>query len=1048
MTIRLRVLGSADLTGSDGRRLHTLLVQPKRLALLVYFAVNRPVCLHRRDALLATFWPERSDEQARGALSQALSFIRRTVGDDAIVVRGNDEVGVDLGHVECDACDFENAADRGDHTGALALYAGDLLPAFHVEDCQPFETWLESERKRLRGRALASAYARSETAARDGDWAAALDSARRALALAPYDEVAAAHVLRALDGAGHRARALEEYHAFVARLAADLELQPSAALVETSEAIRRGTRPSPPAPPTVVAQEPVRLEEGVAPSVPITPPAGGQTSGPSSYFYTAHPRTAARRAYLLYVISLPIVALAAKSATVFIGLPSWVLPGALLVMALGLPALLFTHWVHVLPRRVASARRRDMASLRTTIERLAVSARPHTNWPRTLSGIAVGVGVFALFVGTFMIVRDVGIGPFGSLIATGKVAERERLVIATFDGPAADSLLRETITSTFRIALAQSPMLSVLPLPAMQDALERMNRPPRSRVTLQVAQQLAVRDGLRVVIDGEVQRLGGRFALSARLVVALTGEELAAVSETASDERDLVAAIGRLSGAMRERIGESLRQVRRAKPIERVTTSSLEALQDYLRAMRLADEGAALATLEELLDHATALDPGFAAASLLHASLLWKHGSNPAKRRALVQQAYDHRNRLTDAERQRTIAAYFWWGPAPHLDTCIEAYETLIATDPFDAAALNSLGVVYSRSRQFEKAEGLFERAIAADAMLHDAYGNLAAARAARGRLRDAEEPLDAQQRLFPRSATPLLLRAQLAIARGQFDDAERRLDSLSRTRMGDPLIGQHVAALRAEIARESGRISDALRWSAVQHRGDARRSARLAPVLDVLDEVHADIWLRADTARARQTLARGMAAHPIDLLPPDETPYDFLARLLGITGAPYQVAALVSTGEAKQEVDDPFAAKGEAARLRGHLAMAQHRPAEAIEAYRAADVGVCARCALPDLASAYEAAGNKDSVLAVLTRYLATPPQIATRPAAQYDGAPAPPLATIYRRLAELHEVAGDTVRALVEYRAFAALWRNADPVLQPQLLAARRKITRLRGG
>ena len=41
-----------------------------------------------------------------------------------------------------------------------------------------------------------------------------------------------------------------------------------------------------------------------------------------------------------------VVAVVAKAAIVGIGLPDWVFPGSLVVMALGLPVVLLTGYVH------------------------------------------------------------------------------------------------------------------------------------------------------------------------------------------------------------------------------------------------------------------------------------------------------------------------------------------------------------------------------------------------------------------------------------------------------------------------------------------------------------------------------------------------------------------------------------------------------------------------------------------------------------------------------------------------------------------------------
>jgi eukaryotic-like serine/threonine-protein kinase len=49
-----------------------------------------------------------------------------------------------------------------------------------------------------------------------------------------------------------------------------------------------------------------------------------------------------KRAMLAYVVAFAVVAVVAKAAIVAVGLPDWVFPGALIVMALGLPVILFT----------------------------------------------------------------------------------------------------------------------------------------------------------------------------------------------------------------------------------------------------------------------------------------------------------------------------------------------------------------------------------------------------------------------------------------------------------------------------------------------------------------------------------------------------------------------------------------------------------------------------------------------------------------------------------------------------------------------------------
>ncbi len=53
---------------------------------------------------------------------------------------------------------------------------------------------------------------------------------------------------------------------------------------------------------------------------------------------------------------------------------------------------------------------------------------------------------------------------------------------------------------------------------------------------------------------------------------------------------------------------------------------------------------------------------------------------------------------------------------------------------------------------------------------------------------------------------------------------------------------------------------------------------------------------------------------------------------------------------------------------------------------------------------------------------------------------------AGIYKRLGELYEARGDTTRAIANYAAFTAYWKNADPELQPRVVQVQRRLARLR--
>src|SRR2546428_8452877 len=93
--IEFRMLGTLSLTDAAGREVRSLLAQPRRLALLAFLAAASPRGVHRRDSLLALFWPELDQQHARAALREALHVLRAALGGEALTSRGDEEIGLD-----------------------------------------------------------------------------------------------------------------------------------------------------------------------------------------------------------------------------------------------------------------------------------------------------------------------------------------------------------------------------------------------------------------------------------------------------------------------------------------------------------------------------------------------------------------------------------------------------------------------------------------------------------------------------------------------------------------------------------------------------------------------------------------------------------------------------------------------------------------------------------------------------------------------------------------------------------------------------------------
>lgn len=270
MPIRIRTLGPLSFE-ADGKELPELLERPVRAAVLVLLAVERELS---REQLLGLLWPDSSPDHARHALNQILYVVRRDLGPDLLAADG-DRLRATAA-LEIDVQDFRDAVGGTRWEEALRLYGGAFLEGWYLADSHPFEEWVEQQRASLRRtlrQALRGAIRQRLDASDPG---AALDSARRWLALDPLEDEAHHRVIELHATLGDRAGALERFEEY-RRLLAKEELTPLEATVALVAAIRgRTAAPARAVPPESAVRE-VSPAEAVPPEAPAPDSARKET---------------------------------------------------------------------------------------------------------------------------------------------------------------------------------------------------------------------------------------------------------------------------------------------------------------------------------------------------------------------------------------------------------------------------------------------------------------------------------------------------------------------------------------------------------------------------------------------------------------------------------------------------------------------------------------------------------------------------------------------------------------------------------------------------
>ncbi|HEX7979767.1 MAG TPA: protein kinase [Gemmatimonadaceae bacterium] len=752
-----------------------------------------------------------------------------------------------------------------------------------------------------------------------------------------------------------------------------------------------------------------------------------------------------RKAMLVYVVAFVIVAVVAKAAIVAVGLPDWVFPGALVIMALGLPVILFTAYVHRTTRRVMNATPTytpggTPSLAQGTMAQMAIKASPHVSWRRAwMGGVGAVVG-FVLLVGVYMVLRALGIGPAGSLLAAGALGQNEKILVTDLPSPANDSTLGPVVTDAFRTALGQSQSVMVVQPATIRDVLQRMQRDPKTtHVDLQLGQQIAAREGIKAVIDGSLVGVGGRYVIAMRLVSAQSGEELASFRETADNQSELLPTVDRLAKQVRARIGESLKKVQSAPPLEQVTTSSLEALKKYVQGSKLISEDGDFVRGSALLEEAVTLDTGFAMA---YRKLGVEYGNRELQVKAdeYYEKAFVHRDRLSDPERLLLLGSYYQLGKNQDAAKSMAAYEQLLEIQPNNSAGLNNLANALRYLHQYARAESLAARAIKVGPVASVHYENLAGAQIAQGKLDSAEAAYDQCIERFPRNVRCAGRKIVMQWLRGNYDSMGVQLVRLE-PRITEPATLSQAVFFEADFARARGRLREAKRLSDRANDLSQQAGTRGTILYKALAEGFQAAWFLGDSARAVRILDDGLARDPIGKLAMSEAPYSGVVDLYALTGRLDRARSMMAEWDARRQTAASISDSSQAHSMRGYIALSAKQYAVAQTELRAADQVGCPICTAAILARAYDLDEKPDSAITIYERYLNTPTMDRTGSDAWY-------MAAVHKRLGELYETRGQRDKALSHYRAFIDLWKDADPELQPKVTDAKQRVAALTKG
>jgi tetratricopeptide (TPR) repeat protein/TolB-like protein len=624
-----------------------------------------------------------------------------------------------------------------------------------------------------------------------------------------------------------------------------------------------------------------------------------------------------------------------------------------------------------------------------------------------------------------------GVGPVGNLVAQGVIAEGERVVLADFDDSTGEGL-GAVVTEALRVDLTSAAVLRPVERASLAPALARMQLEPGTAISVNLAREVAVREGIGAVIDGSVARAGTGYLITASLTEASSGRALATFRVSADGPDEVIASIDKLSQDVREKSGESLRHIRSGEPLEQVTTRSLEALRLYSEAQALFGTTQGERVID-LLRQAVEFDPEFAMAwrklsSAYNNSLRFDLMAEAGRR------AYEHRDRLTERERYLTEATYYDTVLDDQART-IAAYQAVLRLDPDNATALNNISNSFNTVGELEEANVMLRRAVDGPGRTITAYSNLVLSEIALGRYETAADVLRDFEAAFPDSDALPVARFHVALVNGATSQAEAVARAVLEDPGLSPIDRSEGAMWLAKIAYREGRLADARELTIQAARLAAQDSPTLAGLRYTMG-AHREATLGTQDA-ARDFLERASATDAISLLPVNFS--DFVAQIAARAGDPERARAILA--DAERTRPEEFAALGPTrAEISIRLASGDTDGLEAELVRRLTEQG-CTGPSCWEMERAHTAveAGDLDTAIALFE-------QMAGRGSTLW---PFVGIDDLYAttRLAPLYEQVGDTARALDTYRSLITRWENGDPEVRARVEGFRARVRALGG-
>jgi len=376
------------------------------------------------------------------------------------------------------------------------------------------------------------------------------------------------------------------------------------------------------------------------------------------------------------------------------------------------------------------------------------------------------------------------------------------VLIADFDNQTGDEVFSGVLEKATAIVIEDASFVTPFKRGTALKAAEAI-RPGANVLDEELAQLVAQREGVNIVITGSITKSEENYVVSMTAIDAVSGDVASRQRFETDSREEVLTAVGRLAGQIRENLGDTDPEAIRRAAEESFTATTLEAAHAYVHAQDLLTEG----KWQEAIEAFSALVENFPEMGRAYSGIAVALANMGRREEATgyYELAMSHIDHMTEREKGRTRGTYYLM--TRNYEKASEVYEQLVDSYPFDEAARVNLVLGYFYGRQMDRS--LVAARDAVEAFPHSAMAqaNLALVAMYASDFETAKTQADFVLEAHPAYETAYVC---LGLSQLALDDTAGAIDSYERL-AGISDWGASLAATGlADIAIYEGRLNDA----------------------------------------------------------------------------------------------------------------------------------------------------------------------------------------------------------------------------------------------